>query len=190
MFCVKQTIILASSSPRRHELMHLLGIDFEVVASDAEEVINNDLSPIDVAMRLAETKALAVAKENPDKVVLGCDTIVVINNDILGKPKDAEDALTMLSTLSGQLHQVITGCAIVINNETHFVYDQALVRFKKLSDQEKQDYIETGEPFGKAGAYAIQGFAAKFIEYIEGDYYSIMGLPISKLYRFFKDTLK
>lgn len=187
---MKQSIILASSSPRRKELMHLLGIDFEVVSSDAEEVINNDLSPIDVAVTLAQTKADSVAKKHPDKIVLGCDTIVVINHEILGKPKDAEDAFDMLSKLSGQSHQVITGCAIIVQNETHFVYDYAHVWFKHLSEQEKYDYIKTNEPFGKAGAYAIQGFAAKFIEYIEGDYYSIMGLPIAKLYRFFADTFK
>lgn len=187
---MKNPIILASSSPRRQELLKLLTDDFLVVPSTVEEVIDVRLSPIDVATELARIKAEDVAQAYSNHIVIGCDTVVIIDNEIIGKPKNASHAFDILSKLSNKTHQVITGCAVVYMNKTHVIYGLAEVTFKPLTSEEINAYILTKEPFGKAGAYAIQGYAAKFVEHINGDYYSIMGLPVAKLYAYLKEHIQ
>lgn len=174
--------ILASSSPRRSELLGLLDIDFTVDSSDIEEVIEDNLTIIEVVQSLALQKAKDVSKRHQGEYVLGFDTLVVLDDIPLGKPKDKDDAYKMLKALSNRKHTVLTGCAIVKDDYTDTFYDYAEVIFNKMSDEEINEYIDTLEPMDKAGAYGIQGYGAKYIRYIKGDYYSVMGLPIQKLY--------
>ncbi len=175
-------LILASQSPRRKQLLELLDISFDIVPSTIEEVIDTSKNDEDIAMDLALQKALDVAKDYPDHQVLGCDTIVVKDHHILGKPKDDNDARKMLRLLSGTVHQVITGCAMVKGEEVITFYESTDVYFKDLTDDEIETYIKTEEPFDKAGAYGIQGYGARYIEKIDGDYYTVMGLPVHQLY--------
>lgn len=184
---MNKEIILASGSPRRKELLELLHVDFEIITSNVEEVIKSNLSHEEVVMDIAKQKALDIAKDHKDKIVLGFDTLVIFNDIPLGKPKNKDDAFFMLKQLSGNTHQVLTGCCIIEGDAISTFYDQALVTFSNLSDQEIQEYIDTDEPMDKAGAYGIQGYGAKFIENVNGDFYSVMGLPINKLYKKLKN---
>ncbi len=184
-----QKIILASSSPRRKELLEKIGLKFEIVPSDFEEDMNQKMSPNELAKTLAFGKAESVAKNSPDSVVIGADTIVVLAEKVLGKPHTAERAREMLRLLSGKQHSVITGFAI-IDTGTGKKFSSAVetkVFFKNLSEKEIEKYIQTGEPLVMAGAYAIQSGAALFVEKIEGDYYNVVGLPILALYNALKD---
>ncbi|PAT02737.1 septum formation inhibitor Maf [Candidatus Izimaplasma bacterium ZiA1] len=181
---MSKSYILASGSPRRKELLELLHIDFKIITSDIEEIINPDLSHEDVVMDLAKQKATDIASSNKGSIVLGFDTLVIYKNSPLGKPKDNNDAFSMLRQLSGNTHQVLTGCCIIEGDKVETFYDQALVTFSTMTDQEILDYIDTNEPMDKAGAYGIQGYGAKFIENVNGDFYSVMGLPINKLYKY------
>lgn len=179
-----EKIILASSSPRRMEILKNLGLEFEVIPSNYEEVIVNK-SPVELVCYLAENKALEVASrlENGN-IIIAADTMVFINNTLLGKPHTEEAAYTMLKSLSGKEHQVITGLCILSKNlnKTYIDYEVTNVYFKELSDEEIWNYIHTGEPLDKAGAYGIQGFGGLFVKRIEGCYFNVVGLPINKLY--------
>ena len=182
-------IILASKSPRRRELMELLHIPFEVIVSDIDEQIDYKNDLVKEIEKLSYQKAHAVFKDHEDALVIGSDTIVKIGIDVLGKPKNIEDAKAMLKELSDNTHQVVTGVTILYKDQTETFSSVANVTFYPLSDEEIDEYIATNEPMDKAGSYAIQGDAAKFIRCIEGDYYTIVGLPIAELYHRLKKYL-
>ncbi|MBS6506600.1 MAG: septum formation inhibitor Maf [Paraclostridium bifermentans] len=176
-------IILASGSPRRKEILENTNLKFSVITSDIDERIFENEEPIQLVLRLAFEKCMSVAQNNPSDLVIGADTIVVLDNEILGKPKNEEEAFKTLSKLSNREHQVITGMSIVnLENEKKLVdYAISNVKFKKLTDQDIKDYISTKECLDKAGSYGIQGYGALLVEKIKGDYFNIVGLPISKL---------
>lgn len=175
--------ILASVSPRRHELLKFLISDFRIIASNIEEIIDGFLTNEEVVMDLALQKAQDISNKNKDFYVLGFDTLVILDEKPLGKPKDENQAFEMLKSLSGRTHRVLTGCAIVMNDYTDTFYEFADVTFTDLSDEEIYQYISTKEPMDKAGAYGIQGFGAKYVEKVNGDFYTVMGMPIHKLYK-------
>lgn len=178
-------IILASNSPRRIELLSLFNIKFEVMPSECDEKIEDDMSPYEMACTLAEKKASAVAdRVDGDCIIIGADTIVYKDGNILGKPIDEKDAYKMLSFLSGNSHNVITGICIIdkMNKDIYKSYEETLVYFKPLTNKEIMDYIKTGEPFDKAGAYGIQRYGSLFVEKIEGCYFNVVGFPINKIY--------
>ena len=183
-------IILASKSPRRKELLELLHIPFEVIVSDIEEQIDyrNDL--VKEIEKLSYQKAKAVFDTHQDALVIGSDTIVKIGNDVLGKPKTMKQAADMLKELSGNTHEVVTGVTILYKDQVETFSSVAEVTFYPLTDEEIEEYISTNEPMDKAGAYAIQGDAAKFIKSINGDYYTIVGLPVAMLYHRLQKYLK
>lgn len=176
-------IILASGSPRRKEILENTNLKFSVITSDIDERIFENEEPIQLVLRLAFEKCMSVAQNNPSDLAIGADTIVVLDNEILGKPKNEEEAFNTLSKLSNREHQVITGMSIVnLENEKKIVdYAISNVKFKKLTDQDIKDYISTKECLDKAGSYGIQGYGALLVEEIKGDYFNIVGLPISKL---------
>lgn len=184
---MKRKVILASGSPRRKELLDSLNIDFEVKVSHVEEVVDYSLSVEDIVKSLALQKAQAVYNENQDCLVIGSDTIVVANNQILGKPKDSNKAKEMMEMLKNNHHQVLTAVAFISKEETKVICDEAVVYFNDISEQEIDDYLLTNEPYDKAGAYAIQGWAGKYIRKIEGNFYTIMGLPLDIVYDYLKD---
>ena len=173
-------LILASQSPRRKELLGLLGIPFEIQVSQADETMDPDGDPASQVMEVSRRKAMAVRAEQED-VVIAADTIVVCENQVLGKPKGEEDAYRMLRLLSGRDHQVMTGMTVLHKGEAVVCTEVTDIRFRDLSDREIWNYIRTGEPMDKAGAYGIQGGAALFAERISGDYYNVMGLPVCRL---------
>lgn len=174
-------IILASGSPRRKELLSLLNVDFDIIPADVDESIDDNKNLRDEIERLSYLKAYEVFKDHKDKIVIGSDTIVVINDEVLGKPKTKEKAYEMLMKLSGNCHQVITAVSIITPDKSETFSTVSNVYFRELSKEEIEDYASQDEPLDKAGAYAIQGYARKFISRIEGDYYSIIGLPICEL---------
>ncbi len=181
--------ILASGSPRRRELLSELKIPFEVYPADVDETID-ETRPLEKEIeRLSFKKADAVYEMNKDAVVIGSDTIVSIDGKILGKPKTKEEAVHMLKMLSGKTHKVITGVSILSAKEKETFSVTSEVSFDNLTDYEIMDYVNTNEPLDKAGAYAIQGDAAKFITGINGDYYAIIGLPINRVYQILKKYL-
>ena len=173
-------LILASQSPRRKELMGLFRIPFSVQVADIDETMDQTLSPYDEVARVSRLKAEATPHENAD-VVIAADTIVVCNGNILGKPKDEDDAFRMLKMLSGKGHQVMTGLTVLCGDAASVCTEVTDVHFRELTDTEILNYIRTGEPMDKAGAYGIQGGAALFVEKIVGDYYNVMGLPVCRL---------
>lgn len=176
-----KNIVLASKSPRRQELMKLVPYPFTVDESDTNEVMRSYLSPADNAKNLARQKARERAPFHPDEIVIGCDTIVALGDDIFGKPKDEIDAAIMLKKLSGKEHFVYTGVCILDGRQEICFAEATKVKMRRLTDIEIVDYAKSGEPLDKAGAYAIQGRAAIFISGIEGDYYNVVGLPVCKL---------
>ncbi len=180
-------IILASASPRRRELLGIAGVQFEVITKDVDESVPEGIEPHEAAVMTAKKKALAVAEEYSDSVVIGADTIVVANGKILGKPKDEKDAFNMLKMLSGIEHQVITGVCIVCKNKIKTFEKTSSVRFYGLSDKEIEAYIQTGEPMDKAGSYGIQGKGSLLVESISGDYFNIVGLPVASTVRALKE---
>jgi septum formation protein len=175
-------IILASKSPRRKELLEMLKIPFEIIVSEVDEQINYENDLVKEIEKLSFQKAEAVYRNHDDALVIGADTIVKIGNDVLGKPKSFEQARKMLQELSDNTHEVVTGVTIMYQGKGETFSSIAQVTFYPLSDKEIDDYIATNEPMDKAGAYAIQGDAAKFIKSIYGDYYTIVGLPVAELY--------
>lgn len=176
-------IILASASPRRRELLALAGVDFTVKVADVEEIIPENASPDEVVKSLAMQKAQAVAKQNPDNIVIGSDTVVALGNTILGKPKDEENAVEMLKMLSGRSHTVYTGVALVHGEKTANFCEATQVVFHTLDEREIRDYVATKEPMDKAGAYGIQGKGCVLVEKIVGDYFNVVGLPVSRVYK-------
>jgi len=180
---VSKKLILASASPRRKHLLSQLGLDFTVEPSGDEENIYANLPPDVIAVTLAENKARNVAGRHQDGLVLGADTIVVIDGRILGKPRDTGHAMEMLSRLSGRWHSVYTGLALIDAETGSQIkdFEESRVKFKNLSEREIKNYINTGEPLDKAGAYGIQGKGSLLVEKIEGCYYNIVGLPLFKL---------
>ena len=182
-------IILASKSPRRKELMELLKIPFEIIVSDIDEQIDYSNDLVKEIEKLSYQKASAVYKDNKDALVIGSDTIVKIGNDVLGKPHSLDEARKMLKKLSNNTHEVVTAVTIIYKDEIDTFSSVAEVTFYPLSDEEIEEYIHTNEPMDKAGSYAIQGDGAKFIKSINGDYYSIVGLPIAKVYHKIKKYL-
>ncbi len=174
-------IILASSSPRRAKLLSDAGIEFKVITSDVDEVFDKTLAPEEIAMYLAKIKAHEVAKKHPHDIVIGADTIVVYENQILGKPIDEEDAFKMLSLLSNKCHIVYTGVSIMKNGIDETFFSQTKVCMKEVSELEIRSYINTQEPMDKAGAYGIQGEGGKLVDHFEGDFFTIMGLPLKDL---------
>ena len=177
-------IILASASPRRREILALLGLSFEVIPSKVEESIRGD--PITTARKLSREKALDVWKRHKDALVIGADTLVFVGDRIIGKPEDEDDAVRILSFLSGRWHRVVTAVSFVGPCVRRTVHDVARVKFRRLSSEEIEDYVRTGEPMDKAGAYGVQGFGATVVERIEGNFYTVMGLPIVKVYEMLK----
>lgn len=175
--------ILASASPRRQELFHKITDDFTVQPAEVEETIPPDVLPEDVAAYLSHIKADAVSKNNPNAIVIGCDTIVLLEEQVLGKPHSPEEAKAMLQTLSGKTHQVITGTTVTDGSRTVTFSSETAVTFYPLSEAEIDAYLATGEPFDKAGAYGIQGKGSLLIHSIQGDYFTVMGLPVARLSR-------
>lgn len=176
-------LILASASPRRHELLSLLDIPFTIFSADIDETISPNSTPEEVVQQLAYQKARAVADSYPNAIIIGCDTIVVHDGQILGKPTDSADAFRVLSQLSNHMHAVYTGVSIISANEKNCFYVKTDVSFWELSERDIKAYIDSGEPFDKAGSYGIQGKAALFVKEIKGDYYNVVGLPVSRLAR-------
>ena len=177
-------LILASQSPRRKELMGRITEDFSVIVSDVEELRDPAWSVDELPLRLASQKAEAVAKDHPDAVVIGADTVVAMGETVLGKPRDDEDAFSMLRQLSGRTHKVITGVSVWQKGEEKAAFTQTTkVTFYPLTDEEIRAYLATGEHRDKAGAYGIQGFGGLFVEGIEGDYFNVVGFPVAKLAR-------
>jgi septum formation protein len=178
-------LVLASQSPRRRELLSTAGIRFTVRAREVEEIRAPDEPPDAYARRLARAKAEA-AWEDRDEIVLGADTIVVLDHAVLEKPRDEADARTMLRRLAGREHTVITG--ICLRHPVGIEVDSSAtrVRFTLLTEAEIDAYAASGEPMDKAGAYAIQGLASKFVERVEGCYFNVIGLPLSQVYRYLK----
>lgn len=180
-------LVLASASPRRHELLRNAGILCEVQPAHIPEDPLPGEQAKDYAERLAREKAQAVSKRRPQDVVLGADTVVVIDNQILGKPLDDTDAVRMLRLLSGRDHQVITGVCIVVKSQYSVASETTKVTMSEIAEQEIADYVATGEPMDKAGAYAIQGIASRWIPRIEGDYSNVVGLPVALVWRMLRE---
>jgi septum formation protein len=179
-------LILASGSPRRAEIMKSVGWDFEKDVPDVDESVIDGESPEDYVVRLAKTKADVIAKRHTGEMVLGADTTVMIEDQIIGKPLDIDDARRMLEMLSGNWHEVLTGVAVVNNGGTNSGLQRTRVKFAAMNANEINFLVELGDPLDKAGAYAVQAQAALFIEGIEGDYWNVVGLPISLVYDLMK----
>lgn len=176
-------LVLASQSPRRRELLTLLGHPFTSDQADLDETLNPSLDLIPSIEDLASRKARAVEHKHPESLIIAADTVVVLGQHILGKPQDKEDAIKMLSQLSGKTHQVITSVCLAYRNHQHHFTSVTDVTFYPLSQEAIEAYVETGSPMDKAGAYGIQDQGALLIEKIHGDYYTVMGLPIALLKR-------
>ena len=180
---LREKLVLASGSPRRAEILERAGWPHEIIVAGIDETLFPNEKAANYVQRLALSKAEAVASKLSEGLVLGADTTVVVGNEILGQPADEADARRMLNLLNAKWHEVLTGVAVVrVGGEARINYETTRVRFAEMSEREIDWYIATGEPFGKAGAYGIQGKASLFIEEIEGDYFNIMGLPIRLVY--------
>jgi len=176
-------LVLASVSPRRQELLRAAGIAFEVLPAHICEDPLPGEGAKDCAERLAREKALAVAKVRPNDTVLGADTVVVVGGEMLAKPVDTADAARMLRKLSGRVHEVITGVCLVARGQWSVASESTRVTFSDTSEKEITEYVATGEPMDKAGAYAIQGMASRWIPRIEGDYSNVVGLPVALVWQ-------
>jgi len=180
-------VVLASSSPRRRQLLDLIGIAHEVRPANIDETMRAREAPRRHAERLAREKATKVATRDPDLITIGADTVVVINRTVLGKPRDEAEAIDMLSQLSGREHTVITAVAVARGKKLRSAIEEVQVRFRRLRDDEIKAYVATGEPMDKAGAYGIQGYGATIVDCIEGDYFAVMGLPLARLTSLMRD---
>ncbi len=174
-------IILASKSPRRKELLSMMGLDFTVQTADIDETMDQRQTPAHEVAAVSARKAEKIAREQPDDVIVSADTIVVIDGKILGKPKDEQDAARMLGLLSGRTHTVYTGLTVHANGESKTQVVATDVTFRELTDAEIAAYIATKEPMDKAGAYGIQGYGSMFVSHLNGDYFCVMGLPVCTL---------
>lgn len=183
-------IILASKSPRRRELLAQMGLtDFQIIPAVGEEIVDPALDPPALAEALALHKAREVARDHaaPGDLVIGADTIVVLDSQVLGKPRDTDHALEMLTALSGRQHHVYTGVAVLRDGVELAEHEDTEVHFRPLTREEILRYIATGEPMDKAGAYGVQGFFARYIKGLKGSYANVMGLPVSRLYQELKE---
>ncbi len=178
-------VILASASPRRKELLSYIIPAFDIIPSGIDETATG--TPAAQVKMLAADKAADIARQVPQALVIGADTLVAVNRRVLGKPEDEAQAEQMLKMLSGREHRVYTGVAVIYKGITHTGVNMTRVRFAPLSDEEIRDYIATGEPMDKAGAYGIQGYGGKFISAVHGDYFNVMGLPLNMLYNMLKE---
>ncbi len=176
-------IILASASPRRQELLANLGLKFEVKVSEVDETLDENMPAAQQVEKLAERKASVVAAQSTIGLVIGADTLVVLGGKPLGKPADREEAVQMLKSLQGRSHEVFTGLAVIdaATGQSVVTHQATAVRFKPLSSEQIQRYVDTDEPMDKAGAYAVQGKASIFIDSIRGCYFNVVGLPVAKL---------
>jgi septum formation protein len=181
-------VVLASASPRRRELLNLIGIAHEVRPANIDETMRPREAPRRYAERLAREKASAIATRDPDLITIGADTVVVISRKVLGKPADADDAARMLRMLSGREHTVITAVAVSRGRKLRSAIEEVRVKFRRLRDDEIDAYIAMGEPMDKAGAYGIQGYGATIVERVEGDYFAVMGLPLVRLVGLMRDV--
>lgn len=186
-------LVLASKSPRRKKLLTQLGLIFQILPSNSEEIITSNV-PSDIVEDLSLQKAEVVAKNLPHSLIIGADTIVVFEDEVLGKPEDRDDAFSTLSKLSGAMHKVYTGVSLVLTDKEakiikkHSFYEETKVWFSSLSSFEIKSYIETGSPMDKAGAYGIQDdWGSVFVERIEGDFYNVVGFPLNRFYRELKN---
>lgn len=171
-------IVLASASPRRQELLRQVGVSFVVEPSNVAEQVTEPMTPAKLVEHLALIKAREIAGRRPDAIVLGADTIVVVDGQVLGKPADRAEAIAMLERLAGREHLVMTGVALVQNGRTLVSHEETAVRFGPLTRERIERYVDSGEPIDKAGAYGIQGRAAALIHSISGDYFNVVGLPL------------
>lgn len=174
-------IVLASSSPRRAQLLAMLDLRFEIEPADIDERYTPGEEPAAHAERLAREKAISIARQQQDSLVIGSDTVVVLDEEVLGKPRDADEAVRMLLRLQGREHTVATGIAVAHRGEVRSDVEEVRVRFRAFDAERARAYVSTGEPMDKAGAYGIQGYGAALVERIEGDYFAVMGLPIARL---------
>lgn len=174
-------IILASASPRRQELLRQINCDFQVVVSNAVEDNRQNIPPDTLVVHNAIAKARAACRQGVEGIVLGADTVVALNGRIYGKPLNGKDAMRMLSELAGKAHEVYTGIALVKGEEVYFDVEKTVVKLAEMTQAEIASYVDTKESMDKAGAYAIQGIAAVFVERIEGCYTNVVGLPLNKL---------
>jgi septum formation protein len=181
------SLILASSSPRRKKILETMGFTFAVISADVDESLRENESAADMVVRLAIAKTEAIAAQ-PGQITIGADTAVVLNEKIFGKPADAGDALRMLLELSGRTHQVMTGVAVATSAGVQSELCVSDVRFREISPDEAQRYWQSGEPRGKAGAYAIQGRGGVFVEAIMGSYTSVVGLPVFEAARLLRNA--
>lgn len=183
-------IVLASKSPRRREILENIGVEFDIVESNVDETIDSNMSPGDIVKSLALRKAESVAKEiNYEALVIGADTIVVLNSTVMGKPQDEVHSFEMLKRLSGSWHDVYSGVCIIdtVSGKRAVGYESTAVKIKQLSDEDIKRYINTKEPLDKAGSYAIQGIGSLLVERINGCYFNVVGLPVSKLSSLLED---
>jgi septum formation protein len=180
-------VVLASSSPRRQQLLDLIGIAHEVRPANIDETMRAGEAPRRHAERLAREKATRIATRDPDLITIGADTVVVINRKVLGKPRDMAEAVQMLSQLSGREHTVITAVAVARGKKLRSAIEEVRVKFRRLREDEIEAYVATGEPMDKAGAYGIQGYGATIVECIDGDYFAVMGLPLARLTALMRD---
>lgn len=174
-------IILKSSSPRRKELLQKMGYDFEIKVYPVDETMDNNKTPFENVKELSYLKASVKMEEDYGSILIGCDTIVVLDDKIYGKPKDRLDAYNMLKTLSGKCHKVMSGLTTIYKNMCYSIVETSKVYFKELTDEDINNYIDSGECFGKAGAYAIQGLGKNLVDHYEGSLNNIIGLPTEKL---------
>lgn len=181
------TLLLASNSPRRRELLLRLGVAFQVSPQDIDESVLDAEKPYAYVQRVALAKAQSALVENPDRLILAADTSVIVDDQILGKPKDSSDAAFMLGLLSNRKHSVLTAITLANSSQQRSTVVQTMVSFRSISAAEMQSYWETGEPVGKAGAYAIQGFGSAFVKSIEGSFSNVVGLPLFETAQFLQE---
>ena len=182
-------IILASASPRRRELMKYISEDFESVSLDCDETLPPDILPMEASAYLAEIKAAAAAEKYPDCLVIGCDTTVICGCEVLGKPKDKDECVRYMKMLSGNMHHVVTSCCLICKDKRECFSTITEVNFRSLSDSEIEAYASTSEPYDKAGGYGIQGKASGLIDSISGDFFNVVGLPVTQLFNELKKFL-
>lgn len=182
-------LVLASQSPRRADLLVMLGLTFEVDAATIVEDVLEGEDPNTHVLRLAAEKARVVAARRPDALVIAGDTVVIRDDEILGKPRDADDAVAMLTSLAGRHHEVVSALALAEpSGRVHSGVSRTVVRFRAFDHDEARSYVATGEPMDKAGAYGIQGLGAVLVDSVEGDFFTVMGLPLPLLVRMLRDA--
>lgn len=186
-----ESVILASASPRRKQILEMCNISFKVIVPEVDENFQQDIKPNELVMSLSKKKAIAILEKTcTNNIILAADTVVALKGEILTKPKDKIESFNMLKKLSGKEHFVYTGVCLIKNKKVKSnFYSKTKVQFYELTDKEIEDYIKTNQPFDKAGSYAIQGAGAAFVKKIDGDFYNVVGLPISKVIREIRELI-